>query len=140
MTFRRCKIKSVLISATVLMLTGTVTAAAASMFEADGSGEAVAAVYGILGDANSDGLVTIDDATCIQMALAEFPVDSSFSRSAADVNGSGDIDITDVTFIQKWLATIETPYPIGGQFELPTEPPTQRPTDADGWGRDIFQP
>ncbi len=58
-------------------------------------------------------------------------------QDSADVNGSGEIEITDATLIQMWLAEVETPYSIG---EQPTEAPTQMPTDADGWGRIVFRP
>ena len=65
------------------------------------------------------------------------------AKVEADVDGSGGIDITDATLIQWWLAEMETPYPIGTQFEIPTvttAAPTERQTDADGWGRDVFRP
>ena len=98
-------------SAVILMLAGSVTALAGNM----------------LGDADCDGKVTISDVTCIQMKIAELPIQSGFSEQAADIDGSGVIDITDA-------APTEPP------TEKPTEKPTQRPTDADGWGRDIFRP
>ena len=62
---------------------------------------------------------------------------------------SGELEVTDATFIQRWVAQIETPYPIGVMpTEAPTEAPTQAPTqaptvmptDEDGWGREIFKP
>lgn len=121
MTCKFRKIRLVLLSAAVMMLAGTVIAVAANR----------------LGDTDSDGEVTISDVTCIQMYVAELPVSSGFSEQAADVDGSGTIDITDATLIQQWLADLETPYPIGIR---PTEAPTQRPTDAEGWGCDIFRP
>ncbi len=121
MTFNLRKIKSVLFSAVVLSLAGTVTVAAGVL----------------LGDADADGKVTIIDATCVQRYLADSPVGDSFSEEAADVDASGEIEITDATFIQRWAANIGTPYPIA---EQPTEAPTQRPTDSEGWGRDIFRP
>ena len=53
--------------------------------------------------------------------------------------------------IQRWLVNLKTPYDINELFESPaeatetaTQPPTeavaQRPTDEEGWGRDIFRP
>jgi len=50
--------------------------------------------------------------------------------------------------ISRTPAQLETPYPIGSQFdettetatEQPTEAPTQFPTDEEGWGHDIFKP
>ena len=120
-TFRQRLIKSVLLITAVLVLAGTVIAAATS----------------IPGDADSDTNVTLLDATCIQRKLAGFSVSNSFSESAADINGDGEVDITDATFIQRWLADMDTPYPIGPQ---PTVAPTQMPTDEEGWGTVIFKP
>lgn len=112
----------------------------------------VAAVSYKLGDADGDCEVTILDATCIQRHLAMLPVSGEFSQQAADVDLSGEVEITDATFIQRWLAEIPTSYSIGTDIEDPTEAPselptspstqakTQRPTDADGWIRDIFRP
>ena len=75
------------------------------------------------------------------MALAELPINGEYSTWAADVDGNGDVEISDATLIQMWIAGTTMPYSIGAEpTEPPTEPPTQRPTDADGWGRDVFQP
>ena len=43
-------------------------------------------------------------------------------RRAADVNASGEVDIMDATYIRRWLANIDTPYPIGDQLSEPTQP------------------
>ena len=124
MTFRLRKITSMLICVVVVMLVCSVAVAAENM----------------LGDVDSDGEVTLIDATAIQRKLSGLHV-SSFSESAADVDSSGEIEITDATFIQRWVAKIETPYLIGVlPTQQATEPPTQRSTDDEGWGRDIFQP
>ena len=98
----------------------------------------------LLGDADSDGEVSILDATCIQRVLVDLPVSGAFSASAADADMNGTVEIIDATFIQRWLAEIDTPYPIGTQFESPTEAggddPYQLPTDEDGWSHEIFRP
>lgn len=65
----------------------------------------------LLGDTDSDGIITIIDATYIQRYLAELPV-LNFCAELADVSGDG-IDITDATYIQRWIAEIEIPYPVG---------------------------
>lgn len=136
MTFRLRKITSLLFCAAVLLLSG-VAAAASGV---------------ILGDADSDGEVTIIDATCIQRTLAGLPVSGDFSKAASDVDASGEIEITDATYIQRWLADLDTPYPIGVSADDPTQaitepptapptaPPTQWATDAEGWGHDIYRP
>lgn len=156
MTFKLCKIKLMLFCAAVLIIIGSVTAVAETVPEnAESGGTGI-----ILGDANSDGIVTISDVTCIQMAVAGIPLNCDFSLDAADVTGDEEINITDASYIQMWVALLDTPYPIGERIEAPTEPtteqpteeqteeptepttqaPTQRPTDEDGWGRDIFRP
>ena len=81
MTFKLSKIKSVLFSAAVLMLTVTVAAAAGNL----------------LGDSDSSGAVNVIDATCIQRLLAEMPVSGSFSEQNADVDGNGVI-LHDIRF------------------------------------------
>lgn len=114
--------------------------------------KASAAAETILGDANCDGAVTVIDATWIQRVSADI-FEGAYSEAAADVDGSGVVDISDATLIQKWLAEIETPYAIGTPIAVPEETtiesttavpttaaPTQRPTDEEGWGRDIFRP
>lgn len=124
MIFKLRSILPVLFSAVVLALLGVGTAAAGTM----------------LGDADSDGAVTIKDVTCIQRTLAELPVTGGISEPAADIDGNGVVDIADATLIQMWLAEIDTSYPIGIQTPDPTAPSTQSPTDEEGWGREIFQP
>ena len=67
-------------------------------------------LYSERGDADGDGMVTIQDATLIQRYLAEFG-DADLNRAdypesfyAADVNSNGKIDIGDVTALQRMLA------------------------------------
>ena len=132
MTFKLCKTAPVLCMLAVLLLV-CIAASAAGV---------------LLGDADSDGRVTILDATAIQRSLAALPVNGEFSEEAADVDGDSGITILDATYIQRWLAGLDTPYPIGSQSDAPTEdpsgqptnPPSQRPTDEEGWGRDVFKP
>ena len=65
----------------------------------------------LLGDANRDGVVNIDDATAIQRRIAELS-DASFDETAADIDGNG-LNINDATLIQMYLADIPVSYPIG---------------------------
>ena len=65
----------------------------------------------ILGDADTDGEVTIIDATVIQRKLVNLPV-PAFNEQAADVDGEG-MDITDATIIQRYTAEFDVPYDIG---------------------------
>lgn len=67
----------------------------------------------ILGDADNDGKISVLDATTIQKKLASLITDTS-GRIAycGDVSKDG-LDITDATYIQKYLAHIPVPYKIG---------------------------
>ena len=77
MTCNRMRIvKLVLLCAAVLMLAGTVTAVAGNK----------------LGDVDSDGTVTINDVTAIQMALAESPING---HSDSDVDSGNDDAVFD---------------------------------------------
>ena len=120
MTFRLRIAVSILFAAVVLMIAGTAAAA-----------EGI-----ILGDANGDGKVDILDATAVQVKLANQSA-TDFSEQNADIDKNGLIESIDVTYIQRYKAGLETPYPIG---EQPTVAPTQMPTDEDGWGQTIFRP
>lgn len=67
----------------------------------------------ILGDANLDGDVNINDVTTIQYYLAELIDSESICFEAADVDLSGELDIFDATTLQMYLADFELPYEIG---------------------------
>ena len=58
----------------------------------------------VMGDINSDGVVSIDDATLIQKYLAEMSNFNILQRLLADFNGDGSITIEDVTEIQKYIS------------------------------------
>lgn len=144
MTYRSRRSRSIGLSTVVLMLAGMF--AAFLMLTGSASASEI-----VLGDADGDGDVTINDVTCIQRVLAELPLIGGFSEAAADIDGNGAVEIADATLIQQWLAEMQTPYPIGTPVTVPdptteptieptTEATTQSPTDADGWGRIIFQP
>ena len=66
----------------------------------------------ILGDADTDGEVTILDATAIQRDLAELPV-TAFNAQAADADADGEISILDATSIQRHLAGLPSNENIG---------------------------
>ncbi len=67
----------------------------------------------LLGDANGDGKVTIDDATMIQKYVAHYEMPSSFVLEACDTNGDGKVSIDDVTDIQRFIAGLEASEGIG---------------------------
>ena len=67
----------------------------------------------ILGDANGDRFVDINDVTASQRHLAEAaPIEESLV-TAADVNADGTVDIADATALQAYLAEYAVAYPIG---------------------------
>lgn len=60
---------------------------------------------GVLGDVDGDGVLTIRDATCMQIKLAYMTVDN-FDESVQDVNGDGKFNILDATAVQMILANM----------------------------------
>ena len=81
----------------------------------------------ILGDANSDGVVTISDVTAVQMVLADISL-PEFNEKAGDIDGNG-LDINDADYIQRYVAMYEDLLGIGGTVTV-AEPTTQKPTNA----------
>ena len=66
----------------------------------------------LLGDADTDGDVTILDATAIQRTLAELPT-QAYDAKAADADEDGEVTILDATAIQRHLADLLTNPHIG---------------------------
>ena len=67
----------------------------------------------LLGDANGDGSVNINDVTTIQRHLAQLEQIEEIYLYAADANQDGTLDISDATTLQMYLAEYDIPYPIG---------------------------
>ena len=65
----------------------------------------------LLGD--SDGEVTIIDATYIQRHLASIPIPFVLNEVIADTDEDGSVTILDATFIQRWLASLPSNENIG---------------------------
>ena len=84
----------------------------------------------VRGDADGDGTVTIMDATVIQRRLVELPT-PNFDERAADVDGDG-LNITDATWIQRYLAEFDNIYHINETVTIPDptepQPTTPQPT------------
>ena len=59
----------------------------------------------IMGDLNGDNLVTIEDVTIMQRALAEFIALNPVQLECADFNRDGVVNIRDVTAMQRFLAS-----------------------------------
>ena len=66
----------------------------------------------LLGDSDTDGEVSILDATYIQRYLAELPIDK-FDSDAADADEDGEVTILDATAIQRHLAGLPANERIG---------------------------
>lgn len=60
----------------------------------------------VLGDVNSDGIVSIADATELQKYLANIIDFDDEQLAVADTNGDGSVSIADATQIQKYLAQL----------------------------------
>lgn len=92
----------------------------------------------LLGDTDTDGMVTVMDSTHIQRKLAELKTDEyKYIDYLGDSDNDG-LNITDATRIQRYIAQIPIPYPVGGKLlglsgaptVAPTEAPTQAPTEV----------
>lgn len=66
----------------------------------------------LLGDADTDGDVTVLDVTTVQRHLVDIAV-PAFDEAAADADRDGDVTIIDATCIQRWLVGIPVPTAIG---------------------------
>ena len=66
----------------------------------------------LLGDTDNDDEVTSIDVTLIQRHLVNLITLGADSVSASDIDGSGELEITDATYIQRWLADMTVPYAI----------------------------
>lgn len=84
-----------------------------------------AATSYIRGDVDSDGSVTILDATLIQRKLSGIPT-YAFDERAADVDGEG-VGVTDATWIQRYLVGMGNPYHVGESVVVP-DPTSPQPT------------
>ena len=67
----------------------------------------------ILGDANGDGYVNVNDVTAIQRHAAELELLEGINFHAADINGDGNVSVDDATELQRFLAEYVVDYPIG---------------------------
>ena len=67
----------------------------------------------MLGDANGDDSVNVNDVTAIQRHVAELEELEGIYLHAADINCDGETDIDDATELQLYLAEYDTEYNIG---------------------------
>lgn len=74
--------------------------------------------YALVGDADSDGKISVKDATAIQKHLAGIITLSETQTVAANANDWDNLNIKDATLIQKYVAGREVIFPIGEPFEI----------------------
>ena len=72
----------------------------------------------LLGDADGDGYININDVTTIQRYLAELETLEGIYLHTADANQDGTVDIADATVIQMYLAEYDVTTPIGDRIDL----------------------
>lgn len=73
----------------------------------------------ILGDVDSDAIVTILDVTFTQRNLANIPTPYTETiKLCGDVDEDGDLSIIDTTLIQRFLADFAVPYPINSTAKI----------------------
>lgn len=58
----------------------------------------------LIGDANLDGIISVEDVTSIQRHVAEYVTLTGNALVAADANGDGVVTVTDATCVQTYLA------------------------------------
>ena len=70
----------------------------------------------LLGDTDTDGTVTVLDATNVQRKLVELKISGcKYIDRLGDFDNDG-LTVTDATWIQRYIAQISTPYPVGGKL------------------------
>ncbi len=67
----------------------------------------------ILGDADLDRDITMNDVTLIQRAIVDMVTLNDTQKFCADVNENSESDIMDVTFIQRYLADMVIKFKVG---------------------------
>lgn len=61
----------------------------------------------IFGDADSDGIITIVDATTVQKYIVSLIDPTAVDQQIADVDGDGIVTIMDATAIQKYIVGLD---------------------------------
>ena len=66
----------------------------------------------VIGDADGSGEVNIQDATCVQLYLADLISEDDIDLTAANVTGNEELSINDATAIQRFLANLINRFPV----------------------------
>lgn len=88
----------------------------------------------LIGDADLNGVITISDATEVQLHSSESSTLTGDALTAADVDKNGQINIKDATAIQYYLAELTYAGSYCGTYtggETPTEPETTEPASKN---------
>lgn len=114
------KLISLILIACVLVSVGVFGTSAASenglVISNNGSGMSGNTYYGLLGDANEDGAISIKDATAIQKYIAVLTLLGDVGTVLADVDMNSEVNIKDTTNIQKYIAEISVVVQVGKQI------------------------
>ena len=78
----------------------------------------------ILGDANSDNDVQVDDATKILRCVVDLETLTDVQTLAADVDGDGFVTVIDATIIQRYIAEMPVKYDVGKEKTTSKPQPT----------------
>ncbi len=70
----------------------------------------------LVGDVNSDGYITVGDATLVQRAAAELITLDSDTKIAGDSNGDNVVTVADATLIQKYAAEFTEDLKLTGTY------------------------
>lgn len=60
-----------------------------------------------IGDVNSDGDISVVDATLVQKYIVGLEKLTDLQKKSAEVNGDGEISVVDATLIQKYIVGLE---------------------------------
>ncbi len=82
------------------------------------------------GDANLDDAVSIADVTLVQKAISRATTLNDIQKKAADINGSGVVDVTDATAIQKFCIKSISTFPVGTTFTYGDTPTSSSSTKS----------
>lgn len=89
-----------------------------------------------IGDADGDGQVTVRDVTEVQFYLSNMATQADQETLMfADVDNNGRLEVIDTTWLQRHLAGMEIPYPIG---EVKTETPKVTITETNLKADSVF--
>ena len=87
----------------------------------------------LIGDVDTDGNISINDVSVIQLFISEQSTLTDKRLIAADANDDGSVDVIDATFVQMYLVHNIADGSLVGQYKYivqPTQPTTQASTAA----------